>query len=55
MMKEEKAKQNPVCPFYWKEGVRCVLHPRLREYPKCGSVPCSVESVPDVKVSRSQD
>jgi hypothetical protein len=51
----KKAETKPVCPFYWKKGVRCVLAPEVREYDKCGPVPCTVESVPDVHVSRPDD
>lgn len=47
-----KAKTNPTCPFYWKTGVRCVLAAEVREYDKCGTVPCTVESAKSVTISR---
>ena len=50
-----KAETKPLCPFYWKPGVRCVLAPQLREFDKCGSVPCAVESAKLVNVSRPSE
>jgi hypothetical protein len=48
----KKAETKPICPFYWKQGVRCVLAPEVREYDKCGAVPCTVESAQSVTISR---
>jgi hypothetical protein len=47
-----KAETKPICPFYWKKGVRCVLAPEVREYDKCGTAPCTVESAKTVTISR---
>lgn len=41
----------PRCPFFLKEGARCVLVPQIKEYDTCGKEPCVVES--NVQVSRS--
>ena len=48
----KKAETKTVCSFYWKNGVRCVLAAEVREYDKCGAVPCTVESARSVTISR---
>jgi hypothetical protein len=39
-MREEKKVAS--CPFYMREGSRCVLVPQIREYEKCGKGPCKI-------------
>lgn len=51
----KKAETKPTCPFYVKKGIRCVLLPRLRRYPVCGAVPCTVDRAVSVDVSRPDD
>lgn len=58
MKTTKKAEQKPMCPFYVKEGSRCVLspgdqeNPSLRRYELCGKVACTVDNAATVDVSR---
>jgi hypothetical protein len=49
---KSKAVSTIVCSFYWKSGARCVLAPQVREFDRCGSVPCTIESVKSVTITR---
>lgn len=53
IVKKARTETKPLCPFYLKPGMRCVLVPEIRDYDTCGRLPCTVETA--VRVSRPRE